>query len=312
VNTPFPIFHLREGNNLKGWQVWPLVGHEAKGVTYATNGFGDVSTIGGHDRWFALWPIYFHQKNELGTTNAQYTRAVLPAYAVSRAPLRDSTSVLWPFFNSIDDREKKYKEWQGPWPLVAFARGEGKNLNRMLPFYSHGKTPTHETRSVAWPIYREARFQAETLDRRRTRILFFLYSDLLEKNKETGAERKRIDFWPFFTRKQDLNGDKRLQVLAPLEPFLPNNKSIERNYSPIWSVWRDERNPRSGDSSQSLLWNLYRHEQVRDVKKTSLLFGLFRYVKDAEGKHVRLFYIPVTSPPARPTPGNADSGTKGK
>jgi hypothetical protein len=287
------------GNNLEGWQFWPVVGHEIKGVTYATNNFGDVTTIGGHDRWFAAWPLWFNQKNGLGTTNAQVTHGFLPAYVVLRSPLRDSTSVLWPFFTKVEDREKKYWEWQGPWPLVGFARGEGKTLNRVLPFYSHGKTSTHETRSYAWPIFRENRFRSAPVDRRRTRLLFFLYSDIVEKNTETGAARKRRDLWPLFTSKEDFNGDTRLQVFAPLEPVLANNKSIERNYSPLWSVWRDERNPRAGASSQSLLWNLYRRDATPEAKKVSLLFGLFRYVKDTEGKHLRLFYVPLGSRPAR-------------
>jgi hypothetical protein len=74
---------------------------------------------------------------------------------------------------------------------------------------------------------------------------------------------------------------------------LPASKSIERDYSPLWSVWRSENNPRTGAASQSLLWNLYRHEATPDTKKCSLLFGLFQYHSSPEGKRVRLFYIPL-------------------
>src|SRR5207247_2697519 len=69
------------------------------------------------------------------------------------------------------------------------------------------------------------------------------------KNTETGAAQRRIDFWPFFTWRRDFNGNSRLQALSLLEPFLPNNKSIERNYSPLWSIWRAEKNPRTGGRS---------------------------------------------------------------
>jgi hypothetical protein len=74
---------------------------------------------------------------------------------------------------------------------------------------------------------------------------------------------------------------------------LSTSKSIERDYSPLWSFWRAENNPRSGASSQSLLWNLYRHDATPDTKKCSLLFGLFQYQSSPEGKRVRLFYIPL-------------------
>lgn len=293
-NYLFPFFHVREGDNLSGWQFWPVLGHQSKSVTYTTNGFGDAVLIGGHDRWFAAWPLYYNQHNELETTNAMHAHGLLPAYAILRSARRDSTTVLWPFFTKIHDRGKKYREWQGPWPFVAFARGEGKQLNRVLPFYSHGKTATHENRSYGWVLWRENILRLPSVERRRERVLFFLYSNIAEKNKETGATRKRMDLWPLFTTRQDFNGNRRLQVFAPLEPLLANNKSIERNYSPLWSAWRSEHNPQTGASSQSLLWNLYRRDVTPDSRKTSLLFGLYRYVKDAGGKQVRLFHIPLS------------------
>ena len=81
---------------------------------------------------------------------------------------------------------------------------------------------------------------------------------------------------------------------------MPNNRGIERNWSPLWSLWVSESNPRAGKNSQSLLWNLFRHESAPGVKKVSLLFGLFQYHSDSEMKRIRLGYIPVFT--ARPTP----------
>ena len=33
--------------------------------------------------------------------------------------------------------------------------------------------------------------------------------------------KRRVDFWPFYTFHRDMDGNRRLQVLAPLEPFFP-------------------------------------------------------------------------------------------
>ena len=74
-----------------------------------------------------------------------------------------------------------------------------------------------------------------------------------------------------------MDRSERLQALAMLEPFFPNNRTMAREYSQIWSLWRSEKNPNTGAASQSLLWNLYRHENDPGTKKTSLLFGLFQY-----------------------------------
>lgn len=293
-NYLYPFFHLRRGEGLRGWQFWPLVGQEHKGVTAKTNGFGETEVIGGHDKFFALWPIYFNSALAIGAENPQKEFGILPLYNSVRSPNRDSTGVLWPFFTWIDDREKKYQEWEGPWPLVVVARGEGKTTTRFLPFFSRASNTNLVSNSYLWPVYKYNRIQSSPLVRERTRILFFLFSAVNEKNTETGAAHERTDFWPLFTHRRDFNGNTRLQILAPIEPILPNNKSVERNWSPLWSVWRAEKNPKTGNTSQSLLWNLYRRETSPASKKCSLLFGLFKYQSDAKAKHWRVFYLPLT------------------
>jgi hypothetical protein len=295
VNYLYPFFHTRTGDGLRGWQFFPLVGHEAKEITIRTNRFGDAETVAGHDNFFALWPIYYHNTFGVGTTNAGSEYGALPAYAAYRSPTRDTTTILWPFFSMIDDRERGYHEYQGPWPFVVVARGTGKNTTRFWPLYAHaeGKSNSLETLSILGPVYRYGRMTSSPLHRERRQVLYFLFSDVSETNMETQAKRTRRDFWPFFTARKDWDGSTRLQVLAVFEPLIPTNKSIERNWSPVWSLWRDEKNAATGATSQSLLWNLYRTEQSPDSKKCSLLFGLFQYQKGAEGKRVRLFYVPL-------------------
>lgn len=291
-NYVYPLFHRREGDALRGWQFWPLVGREHKGVTTKTNGFNEVQTIGGHDKSFLLWPLFFQQKTGIGTDNPEWTQGSIPAYALLRSPKRDSTTVLWPFFSLIDDREKKYREWEAPWPFIVMARGQGKTTTRVFPFFSRAHSAYLESDSYLWPVYKYNRVHADPADRRRTRICFFLYSDVLEKNTETGMARHRVDCWPLYTYRRDFNGNSRLQILAPLEPYVPNSKSIDRDYSPLWSVWRSECNPKAGVASQSLLWNLYRRETTPTCQKSSLFFGLYQAQRDAKGKHVRLFFLP--------------------
>jgi hypothetical protein len=292
-NYLVPFFHLRHGPGLRGWQFWPLVGNEHKEVTSRTDGFGDIETVPGHDRFFTLWPIYYNEHNGLGTTNPVWQQGVLPAYSLERSPQRDSTTVLWPFFSHITDREQKYREWDAPWPLVEFARGEGKTTSRVWPFFSHARSPALESDFYLWPVYKYDRIHSEPLDRRRNRILFFLYSDILENNTEAGTSRRRTDLWPLFTRRRDFNGNTRFQALALLEVWTLGSHKIERDYSPVWSIWRSEKNAQTGASSQSLFWNLYRHEAAPGHKKVSALFGLFQYRSEAEGKQVRIFYIPL-------------------
>jgi len=292
-NYLYPVFHLRHGDALRGWQVWPLVGHEAKDVTFRTNSLDELETVGGHEKLFVLWPFYFNQRLGIGTTNPQTDRVLLPFYSLTRSPARDSSSFLWPFFTYTNDRARQYREWDAPWPLIVFARGEGKTVNRVWPFFSRSRSPTIQKEFYLWPVYKRNRVHLPAVERDRTRLLFFLYSDLTERSVETGEALRRTDLWPLFTARRDREGRQRLQVLALLEPLLPNNKSVERNYSPLWALWRSEKNLRTGAASQSLLWNLYRRDTTPAAKKCSLLFGLFQYQTGPDGRRMRICYVPM-------------------
>ena len=293
-NYLYPFFHLRHGDALTGWQFWPVVGHEHKEVTTLTNHWGDPEPIAGHDKLFVLWPFFSTQTTGIGTTNPAHQTFLLPLYSRLRSPNRDSTSYLWPLgVTHTIDREKKYTEWGTPWPLVVFDRGEGKTTSRFWPLFSQSHTATLESDWYLWPVYKVKRINSPPLKYQRTRILFFLYSDTIEKNTETGSSKRRADLWPLFTSRREFNGNKRLQILAPLEPFVPGSKSVERDYSPIWSLWRSEKNGQTGAASQSLLWNLYRRDKTPASKKCSLLFGLFQYQSGVQGKQWRLLYIPL-------------------
>ncbi len=293
-NYLYPIFDRRRGDGLAGWQAWPVVGKEIKLITYRTNQLDEVEVVGGHEKFFSAWPFYFHDWTGLGTTNPVESKSVVPFYNRTRSPGRDSTSYGYPFGYSItDNREDKYHERDFLWPLFEFARGEGKNTTRVFPFYSSAKTTNKESSWIVWPIYKVNRLHADPLERSRTRIFFFLYSDTVERNTETGEHMRHIEEWPLFSSRRELDGSRRLQILSIVEPVLPNNTNIKRDFAPIYTLWLSEKNAKTGATSQSLLWNLYRRDKSPTTKNISLLFGLFRYESHPAGKTWRVCYVPV-------------------
>jgi hypothetical protein len=288
-----PFFHVRTGPALRGWQAWPLIGMEHQRPTRTTNHWGDLQVEGGHEKLFALWPIFLRQTSGLGTTNEEHQLMVLPFFSSLRSPLRDSTTAPWPLGLTLTvDRGRHYREWGFPWPLVVFARGEGKTTSRVWPFFSQARNGTLESDFYLWPLYKFNALHAPPLERERTRLLFFVYSDTTETNTETGRIKRRVDAWPCFTFQRDWEGNEKFQALALLEPFLPASKSIERNYSQLWSLVRAEHNAVTGARSESLLWNLYRHQSTPGHHYSSLLFGLVRWEASPEGRKARWFYLP--------------------
>lgn len=293
-NYLLPLIHVRRGNGLKGWQFWPFYGTEHKDITTKTNGFNEVETVPGHDKFFGPWLLNMKNTLGVGTTNVETQQLNLPFYAHTKSPSSELVAYGYPVgFTKIDNKALDYKEWGAPWPIVDFARGPGKTGNRVWPIFGFVKTPEAESDFILLPLYMVKKAHTANLDRNRTRIMFFLYSDTTEKNVTTGKFRRRTTLFPFFTATRDLDGNERLQLFAPLEALIPNNDSIEQLYSPLWSIWRSEKNAKTGAYSESFLWNLYRREETKDRKKVTVLFGLFQYRKDDTGKHFKLFYIPV-------------------
>jgi len=289
-NYLWPIFSRRTGDHLEGWKVWPLAGDEHQDITQATNGFGDVSVVPGYDKSFYLWPLGFDTRTGLGTENPEHTAGFLPLYAETRSPQRDSTSVIWPFFCKIDERERHYHEWQGPWPFVIFTRGEGKHTDRVWPVFSQSRDATQESDSYLWPLYQYRGFHSDLVETKRKKVLFYLYESTVEHNVLKGTYKKRLDMWPFFEWHRDEYGSERLQVLALVEPALNDQRGVERNWSPLWTVWRAQNNATNGCQSRSLLWNLYRSDTTPTSKKSSLLFGLLQYMHDGGTDRLRVFY----------------------
>jgi hypothetical protein len=158
-----------------------------------------------------------------------------------------------------------------------------------------------ESLSYGFLVYKFNHLKTISMERRRTRVLYFLYSDAVERNTETREYKRRNDCWPLWSWERDLDGNRRTQVFAPLEPFFPNNRTIWREYSPLWAFWRAERNVRTGAASESLLWNLYRHEKLAKSKKISLLFGVIQYESTGDGGRWRLCGINMGGKKARAT-----------
>lgn len=289
-NVAFPFIHFRDGPGLTGWQFWPLGGHEHRDATTRTNVMDDIEVVGGYDKTFALWPVWFRNQTGIGTTNAGRVDAVLPLYYQERSPMRDHTSVAWPIVSWTEDRGQQYKQWNAPWPLVGFARGEGKTLDRVLPFFSVGHTKTLTAQTYLWPLYRRRHLHTESFERDRRQVAIFLYSDQNERNLDTGKTSRRVEMWPFFHWTRDPEGKERLQALTVIEPF-GRGLGMTRNWVPLWSIWRAESDTATGASSQSLLWNLYRREAVPGKTKGSLLFGLVQYQQTSAGTRWRWFHM---------------------
>jgi hypothetical protein len=286
----FPLYaRFVKGDVRTTYTPWPLVSWVRGGAQgfRIVPFYGRVVKPGVSDTQFVLWPLYLRQRVGLDTEDPEETRALLPFYVSLRSRNRDSTTVLWPFFTHTVDRQRSFEQWDAPWPLVQIARGEGKEVTRVLPLFSletrvlRDEFLLRELRSrqtiVLFPLY--TRTVDETVGSRtvRDRVLWWLYSDTRQHGED--GDTRRLDAWPLFRYERDRLGGSYFQALALLEPLLPGNEWVERNYSPLWSLYTVRRSP-AGDQVHSFLWNFVRHEETATGRSVELFGPLLRYRED--------------------------------
>jgi len=304
-NLLFPIFHWRHGGAVRGWQIWPLIGAETREITYRVNNLEEREVVPGHARYFFPLPFFAYEKTGLGSENPVTNLFVFAAYQRTRSPAMDYTSFA--FFGHRTNRTEQFSEWGTPWPFLGWANGPGKTARRVWPLAGRARTPSQSSEFVLWPLYTHRQSRGTGFHRDRTRLGYFAYSDIHLVNEPTREDFRRRDLWPLFTWRKELTGQRRLQVLAPVEPWLPHNKSIERLYSPVWSVYRAEADPKVGRQSESLLWNLWRRDVTPEHRRQSFLFGVVKTEKTDTGRRWRWFWrpwpapAPALSPPSPPT-----------
>ena len=231
-NYLYPIFDLRHGPALSGWQVWPLAGAKHKAPTLRTNSLDQVDTVGGYDKYFVLWPLFFKDRSGLGATNPVSSLTLLPLYSQTRSLSRDVTSYGWPLgYNSINDRENGYVEHDVLWPLFVRARGS-KTVTRFFPLYSHARNKSWER------FLRLAHLQVQpvgvpALDRRRTRMhVFALFGHGGEKHRNAAIKSAAWIFGPSTPFNGGWTGTGRCKSWRCWNRFSRTTGRMPREYSP--------------------------------------------------------------------------------
>ena len=282
VYAPWPFMKWMSGEDGRtGFHLWPLYGEE---------------TVPGKSEWhFFLWPFFMSKKSDLDTDNPEESVVALPFVMSIRSPARDTTTYLWPLFTHKVDRERKFEEWDFPWPLFIITRGEGRYVTRFLPFFTVERYNLKDlllvkemqvtNLAILYPLYIRTIDETATSRAVRDRVLWWLYSDIRETGPDGDA--RRVDMWPFFRYVRDREGWVTFQAIAPLEAFMPGNELFERNWSPLWALYTYRRNPQ-GDRVTSVLWNLVRYEATQEGWALEVLGPLLAYREQGEDSRLSL------------------------
>ncbi len=299
----WPIFSRTTGEGVDRLRVFPLYGHSKK--------------AGEWNKRFVLWP--FWSSVRLGENGEKGGGFILfPLYGRIDAGSRKTRMVIPPLFKW--ERDTGHRVVNCPWPLFQYASG---TLNKLYFWPLWGKKQIGPVRSsfLLWPVVRSSIIANQDRTLRRFNIMPFVRYESETPTtvpvavEETGAAitpppcemtSRHFKLWPLLSYTRDRQ-DVRFRVLD-LWP-LKNTPGIERNWAPLWSLFRHMRHGENRETE--FLWGLFRRSRTATQatfsvfplissrrttgadhsRRVSLLGGLVGYESNGLRRQFRLLYF---------------------
>ena len=265
--TVLLFLNYASGGRRDKWHVWPFIGRSKR-----------------HDEppgWFFLWPFFWYsEKPETGEQKVERT-VLFPFFGRQTRGGVVRYNVLWPLFAYVHNRRTGRRDYTAPWPLVRFGNGPDYRRSQVWPFFGFLRDAHVRREYVLWPVYQ--RRVAET-EERRTSSLSILTHRSITREWEGPRGAPRSDYenvvWPLWYYKRD---SRHNTYFAALNLFVAAHaQNWDRFYSVIWRIVEHESR-RTAPGTADDVW-----------RSTRVLWGAFRYDRNADSSYLRLFPLVTT------------------
>jgi len=256
-SLPWPFVQWLSGPESSGFALWPLAGRFQQHGSYRHEYF--------------LWPLVYNFWDHLDTPQPLHRKGFLPFYSHECSQNTRREFFPWPFCGYFVQKTPFYYERHYFWPFFVQGWGQEHRVNRWAPFYTYSAHHGKEKTWILWPMIKKQRWTQNQICIHRDQLLYVLVwrerQHSLDPSDSFYAEKMHI--WPFLSYWDNGQGLKQAQVLSPFEVFFPHNEIVRRLYSPLFALYRYESYA-GGCCRQSLLFNLFTHEQTQTELKWSL------------------------------------------
>jgi hypothetical protein len=243
TSAPWPFLRFIDGAGHHGFEFWPLFGHRGR--------------AGDYDKRFWIWPLFYQQSTHLDEPQPTIRIGALPFYSRDTGPGFVSENYVWPFFGYTHRTEPvRYDEQRYFWPFLVQGRGAQRYVNRWAPLYTHSTYKGYDKTWIVWPLYRHAEWADAGIAQEKNQLLYFLYWSQTQRSltNPAAAPAHKTHVWPLFSSWDNGAGRRQVQLLSPLEVFFPTNDPIRQLYTPLFALYRYDRQD-AATSRHSLLWN---------------------------------------------------------
>lgn len=247
----WPIFSHTEGEGQERFRVFPF--------------YGKVTWRDRVKQHFVLWP-FWTSVDYLYPDHPGTARMLWPFYGQLKTDAKTVHMVFPPFFR-VENEEMGRKIYL-PWPI--YQRQTGADIDKLYLFPLIGRKTFANTQSdfLLWPV-----FWHQTIQRGDEEIERWLAMPVWQgETRTTDGEvtTRKAKLWPLASYRRE--GDVSRFRLVDLWPSI-ETPAIERNYAPLWSVVRADRNGEGHD--REVGWGVWRDLKRSDDKRFRSLFPVW-------------------------------------
>lgn len=276
------------------FRVFPFYGHSS---------FKDQYT-----KRFIAWPFW---------TEADYRYAedpgkawmLWPFYGQLQSKTQNTRWVFPPFFRMETDNDGR--KIHLPWPLYQFQDSDTVQKRYLFPIWGTKTVGGTKTDFLFWPIFSHQQIRrGEQLIDRKIALPILQHETRTEGDGTVSTRKEKV--WPLGSYRRE--GDVIRLRAFDLWPLV-DTPAIERNYAPLWTVYRQDQRlagPVGGPAGRSdteALWGVYRYVNHGEDEHHQSFFpfwerwgdekdrgwqvgkGLFGMGRDENGRTMRLFWV---------------------
>jgi hypothetical protein len=288
----WPIISRTTGRDLNRFRVFPFYGRSEK------KGEGGSRYI--------LWPFWTSSHiDRPGISGSGFM--AFPFYGHAKTEVEETWMFLPPFFRHTVGRQGIHNVYL--WPFIQMSSSKKEDKLYVWPLYGRRTRPEENRQFWLWPFIWKRHEIAPpiTMDCFQVFPLFYSESHRPVKTPDVVTDR-HVSVWPLLSYQRTGEETKRVRVVD-LWPFR-DTAPIERNLSPLWTVYRYERTPRGRENE--LLWGVARwgsltngtvsgsvfplaswaHDRTADsYREWDFLKGMIGYQRNETGKTWRVLYV---------------------
>lgn len=306
----FPLYAHSELNDLRTdhW-LWPFVSRTTGDDLYRFRVFpfyGRSEKKGEGESKFILWPFWTSVRHDHpGNQGGGYM--LFPFYGHSKTDREETWMFLPPFFRHTVGKNVAQNVYF--WPFIQTEKSKNQDKLYVWPLYGRRTTAQDDRRFWLWPLVWNRHETCPPVTFNRFRVFPILTSESTRSlAAPTNVVSRYVSVWPLMSYERSQSDMKRVRVLD-LWPFR-DTAPIERNLSPLWTLYQLERTPAGVESE--VLWGLARwgsqtngpthgsvfplaswsHDRAGDTQRGwEFLKGLLGYERNETGKSWRALYF---------------------